>query len=220
MAQFSLSLSLSPVGDAPRDGSDVILPDKQQAGWEKVLARFPRGGGTLLDLEFLVDENGRRVAVSRQNPPLPFLLPLSTPPTETPIFFPAASSLQVLTKYAPPTPFPAPGIRLLRGLRRRRACPGGLGLAAEPQRAVPRGGELPQRGRADRGRQEGARRGRQEGGPPAARHRHRRPRPLRLGRRRRPAEGRPARGEHPQVGHGRDGEGRALQYVLASRGGT
>ena len=35
---------------------------KQQAGWESVLARFPRGGGTLLDLEFLTDDNGRRVA--------------------------------------------------------------------------------------------------------------------------------------------------------------
>ncbi|KAK4132566.1 Formate/glycerate dehydrogenase catalytic domain-like protein [Trichocladium antarcticum] len=35
---------------------------KQQAGWDAVLARFPRGGGTLLDLEFLVDERGRRVA--------------------------------------------------------------------------------------------------------------------------------------------------------------
>ncbi|KAK0730419.1 hypothetical protein B0H67DRAFT_561647 [Lasiosphaeris hirsuta] len=35
---------------------------KQQAGWESVLARFPRGGGTLLDLEFLVDDRGRRVA--------------------------------------------------------------------------------------------------------------------------------------------------------------
>ncbi|KAM7202406.1 hypothetical protein V8F33_002814 [Rhypophila sp. PSN 637] len=35
---------------------------KQQGGWENVLARFPRGGGTLLDLEFLVDERGRRVA--------------------------------------------------------------------------------------------------------------------------------------------------------------
>lgn len=35
---------------------------KHQAGWENVLARFPRGGGTLLDLEFLVDERGRRVA--------------------------------------------------------------------------------------------------------------------------------------------------------------
>lgn len=34
---------------------------KGQGGWEQVLARFPRGGGTLLDLEFLA-ENGRRVA--------------------------------------------------------------------------------------------------------------------------------------------------------------
>ncbi|KAI7601559.1 Saccharopine dehydrogenase, partial [Hortaea werneckii] len=33
-----------------------------QGGWEKVLGRFPRGKGTLLDLEFLEDENGRRVA--------------------------------------------------------------------------------------------------------------------------------------------------------------
>lgn len=35
---------------------------KNQAGWEAVLSRFPRGGGTLLDLEFLTDDNGRRVA--------------------------------------------------------------------------------------------------------------------------------------------------------------
>lgn len=35
---------------------------KEQAGWETVLARFPRGGGTLLDLEFLQDQSGRRVA--------------------------------------------------------------------------------------------------------------------------------------------------------------
>jgi saccharopine dehydrogenase (NAD+, L-lysine-forming) len=34
---------------------------KNQGGWEQVLSRFPRGGGTLLDLEFLA-ENGRRVA--------------------------------------------------------------------------------------------------------------------------------------------------------------
>ncbi|KAK6436364.1 Saccharopine dehydrogenase [Oleoguttula sp. CCFEE 5521] len=33
-----------------------------QAGWDKVLGRFHQGGGTLLDLEFLEDENGRRVA--------------------------------------------------------------------------------------------------------------------------------------------------------------
>lgn len=28
---------------------------KGQGGWDKVLGRFPRGGGTLLDLEFLED---------------------------------------------------------------------------------------------------------------------------------------------------------------------
>ncbi|KAK5081783.1 Saccharopine dehydrogenase [Lithohypha guttulata] len=35
---------------------------KSQGGWEEVLSRFPQGGGTLLDLEFLTDEQGRRVA--------------------------------------------------------------------------------------------------------------------------------------------------------------
>jgi len=35
---------------------------KGQGGWDTVLARFPRGGGTLYDLEFLQDETGRRVA--------------------------------------------------------------------------------------------------------------------------------------------------------------
>jgi len=35
---------------------------KGQGGWDRVLSRFPRGGGTLYDLEFLEDENGRRVA--------------------------------------------------------------------------------------------------------------------------------------------------------------
>lgn len=35
---------------------------KNQAGWEKVLARFPQGNGLLYDLEFLEDENGLRVA--------------------------------------------------------------------------------------------------------------------------------------------------------------
>ncbi|KAF2197656.1 Formate/glycerate dehydrogenase catalytic domain-like protein [Delitschia confertaspora ATCC 74209] len=35
---------------------------KQQGGWEHTLARFPRGGGTLYDLEFLQDNTGRRVA--------------------------------------------------------------------------------------------------------------------------------------------------------------
>jgi len=35
---------------------------KRQAGWTSVLSRFHRGGGTLYDLEFLTDAQGRRVA--------------------------------------------------------------------------------------------------------------------------------------------------------------
>lgn len=35
---------------------------KGQSNWREVLSRFPRGGGTLYDLEFLTDDSGRRVA--------------------------------------------------------------------------------------------------------------------------------------------------------------
>ncbi|KAK2461767.1 hypothetical protein APHAL10511_006230 [Amanita phalloides] len=35
---------------------------KRQAGWAQILSRFYRGGGTLYDLEFLTDADGRRVA--------------------------------------------------------------------------------------------------------------------------------------------------------------
>lgn len=35
---------------------------KQQEGWQAFLQQFDRGGGTLYDLEYLVDEQGRRVA--------------------------------------------------------------------------------------------------------------------------------------------------------------
>lgn len=35
---------------------------KDQFGWQGEIARFRRGGGTLYDIEFLVDENGRRSA--------------------------------------------------------------------------------------------------------------------------------------------------------------
>lgn len=80
----ALGLPLVPEGswvDAPTDHIIIglkELPDedfplkhthitflhvfKNQGGWERVLGRFPRGGGTLLDLEFLQDERGRRVA--------------------------------------------------------------------------------------------------------------------------------------------------------------
>ena len=35
---------------------------KNQGGWQRVLGRFPRGGSILYDLEFLVDDHGRRVS--------------------------------------------------------------------------------------------------------------------------------------------------------------
>lgn len=35
---------------------------KQQAGWDRTLSRFKKGGGVLYDLEFLQDDSGRRVA--------------------------------------------------------------------------------------------------------------------------------------------------------------
>ena len=35
---------------------------KNQTGWKQTLSRFDRGGGTLYDLEYLVDEKGRRAA--------------------------------------------------------------------------------------------------------------------------------------------------------------
>ena len=35
---------------------------KGQGGWEEVLSRFVAGGGTLYDMEFLEDENKRRIA--------------------------------------------------------------------------------------------------------------------------------------------------------------
>lgn len=35
---------------------------KDQAGWQDVLSRFPAGNGTLYDLEFLENDQGRRVA--------------------------------------------------------------------------------------------------------------------------------------------------------------
>jgi saccharopine dehydrogenase (NAD+, L-lysine-forming) len=70
--------------DAPHDNTVVglkELPDdkfalkhahvqlahcyKGQGGWQDVLARSPRGGGTLLDLELLTDDDsGHRVAAS------------------------------------------------------------------------------------------------------------------------------------------------------------
>ena len=35
---------------------------KQQSGWQALLSRFMRGGGSLLDIEYMKDQNGKRVA--------------------------------------------------------------------------------------------------------------------------------------------------------------
>ncbi len=35
---------------------------KEQSGWQNVLSRFTRGNGTLYDIEYLVDEQGKRVS--------------------------------------------------------------------------------------------------------------------------------------------------------------
>ncbi|KAJ3328827.1 Saccharopine dehydrogenase [Blyttiomyces sp. JEL0837] len=50
--------------DTPLTNTHIMFAHcfKQQAGWREMLSRFERGNGTLLDLEFLNDDRGRRVA--------------------------------------------------------------------------------------------------------------------------------------------------------------
>ncbi|KAI9339213.1 hypothetical protein DFJ73DRAFT_846994 [Zopfochytrium polystomum] len=50
--------------DSPLPHAHIMFAHcfKGQDGWKDVLERFGKGNGTLLDLEFLVDERGRRVA--------------------------------------------------------------------------------------------------------------------------------------------------------------
>ncbi|KAJ5333644.1 Alanine dehydrogenase/pyridine nucleotide transhydrogenase N-terminal [Penicillium brevicompactum] len=61
-----LGLKELPEDDFPLEHVHVTFAHcfKQQGGWESVLSRWPRGKGTLLDLEFLTDDSGRRVAGS------------------------------------------------------------------------------------------------------------------------------------------------------------
>ncbi|KAF9889030.1 Saccharopine dehydrogenase [Aspergillus nanangensis] len=61
---FILGLKELPEDEFPLEHVHISFAHcyKQQGGWEKVLSRWPRGGGTLLDLEFLTDDTGRRVA--------------------------------------------------------------------------------------------------------------------------------------------------------------
>ena len=51
-----------PGPDLPHTHIQFAHCYKKQAGWTDVLGRFKRGGGKLYDLEFLEDQNGRRVA--------------------------------------------------------------------------------------------------------------------------------------------------------------
>ena len=59
-----LGLKELPEDDFPLEHVHVTFAHcyKQQGGWENVLSRWHRGKGLLLDLEFLTDESGRRVA--------------------------------------------------------------------------------------------------------------------------------------------------------------
>lgn len=59
-----IGLKELPVSDEPLPHTHIQFAHcyKNQAGWSSVLARFYKGGGTLYDLEFLNDANGRRVA--------------------------------------------------------------------------------------------------------------------------------------------------------------
>ncbi|KAF2141912.1 uncharacterized protein K452DRAFT_318835 [Aplosporella prunicola CBS 121167] len=59
-----LGLKEIPEEDFPLVNDHIAFSHcyKNQGGWQQVLGRFPRGGSTLYDLEFLVDEQGRRVS--------------------------------------------------------------------------------------------------------------------------------------------------------------
>jgi saccharopine dehydrogenase (NAD+, L-lysine forming) len=59
-----LGLKDLPQGIFPLTNDHVMFGHcyKNQDGWQNVLSRFPRGGSTLYDIEFLTDENGRRVS--------------------------------------------------------------------------------------------------------------------------------------------------------------
>ncbi|MCP5368572.1 MAG: saccharopine dehydrogenase [Hyphomicrobiales bacterium] len=59
-----LGLKELPEGAGPLPQSHVYFAHayKNQAGWRDLLGRFRRGGGTLMDLEYMADASGRRVA--------------------------------------------------------------------------------------------------------------------------------------------------------------
>lgn len=61
---YILGLKELPESDSALDHRHIYFAHayKEQQGWQEILGRFARGGGKLLDIEFLLDENARRVA--------------------------------------------------------------------------------------------------------------------------------------------------------------
>ncbi|GAC22295.1 saccharopine dehydrogenase [Paraglaciecola arctica] len=61
---FILGLKELPEDDFPLIHRHIYFAHayKEQAGWQTLLTRFKKGAGKLYDLEFLLDENNRRVA--------------------------------------------------------------------------------------------------------------------------------------------------------------
>lgn len=59
-----LGLKELPECDFPLNHEHIYFAHvyKEQQGWQDLLGRFKTGGGKLYDLEYLVDENGRRIA--------------------------------------------------------------------------------------------------------------------------------------------------------------
>jgi len=59
-----IGLKELPEEDSPLKHRHIFFAHcyKEQTGWRDILARFDKGKGTILDLEFLVNDQGRRVA--------------------------------------------------------------------------------------------------------------------------------------------------------------
>ncbi|KAJ9078197.1 Saccharopine dehydrogenase [Entomophthora muscae] len=61
---FIIGLKELPEGTSPLKHSHIFFAHcfKEQTGWKELIKRFTDGKGTILDLEFLQDDSGRRVA--------------------------------------------------------------------------------------------------------------------------------------------------------------
>ncbi|KAI0242061.1 Saccharopine dehydrogenase [Massospora cicadina] len=61
---FIIGLKELPEGNSPLKHNHIFFAHcfKEQTGWKELIKRFVDGKGTILDLEFLQDDSGRRVA--------------------------------------------------------------------------------------------------------------------------------------------------------------